>query len=61
MGYRIDIDHRGCITCGICMDVCPVEALSQIPIVLGDTPPVPADLERRRVARLALPSSDETH
>jgi NADPH-dependent glutamate synthase beta subunit-like oxidoreductase/Pyruvate/2-oxoacid:ferredoxin oxidoreductase delta subunit len=27
MGYRIDIDHRGCITCGICMDVCPVEAL----------------------------------
>ena len=27
MGYRIDIDHKGCITCGICMDVCPVEAL----------------------------------
>ena len=27
MGYRIDIDERGCITCGICMDVCPVEAL----------------------------------
>src|SRR5689334_6292996 len=27
MGYRIDIDQRGCITCGICMDVCPVEAL----------------------------------
>ncbi len=27
MGYRIDIDHAGCITCGICMDVCPVEAL----------------------------------
>ena len=27
MGYRIDIDHRGCITCGVCMDVCPVEAL----------------------------------
>ena len=27
MGYRIDIDHSGCITCGICMDVCPVEAL----------------------------------
>ena len=27
MGYRIDIDHGGCITCGICMDVCPVEAL----------------------------------
>ena len=27
MGYRIDIDDRGCITCGICMDVCPVEAL----------------------------------
>ncbi len=27
MGYRIDIDHRNCINCGICMDVCPVEAL----------------------------------
>ena len=27
MGYRIDIDQGGCITCGICMDVCPVEAL----------------------------------
>src|SRR5690349_1466883 len=27
MGYRIDIDQRGCITCGICMDVCPVEVL----------------------------------
>ena len=27
MGYRIDIDHGNCMTCGICMDVCPVEAL----------------------------------
>jgi NADPH-dependent glutamate synthase beta subunit-like oxidoreductase/NAD-dependent dihydropyrimidine dehydrogenase PreA subunit len=27
MGYRVDIDHAGCINCGICMDVCPVEAL----------------------------------
>jgi NADPH-dependent glutamate synthase beta subunit-like oxidoreductase/Pyruvate/2-oxoacid:ferredoxin oxidoreductase delta subunit len=27
MGYRIDIDRSGCINCGICMDVCPVEAL----------------------------------
>lgn len=27
MGYRIDINQQGCITCGICMDVCPVEAL----------------------------------
>ncbi len=27
MGYRIDIEQRGCITCGVCMDVCPVEAL----------------------------------
>src|SRR5450759_5251101 len=27
MGYRIDIDHKNCINCGICMDVCPVEAL----------------------------------
>ena len=27
MGYRIEIEQRGCITCGVCMDVCPVEAL----------------------------------
>lgn len=27
MGYRIDIDSTNCINCGICMDVCPVEAL----------------------------------
>ncbi len=27
MGYRIDIDARNCINCGICMDVCPVEAM----------------------------------
>jgi NADPH-dependent glutamate synthase beta subunit-like oxidoreductase/Pyruvate/2-oxoacid:ferredoxin oxidoreductase delta subunit len=27
MGYRIDINHAGCMTCGICMDVCPVQAL----------------------------------
>ncbi len=27
MGYRIDIEKRGCINCGVCMDVCPVEAL----------------------------------
>ena len=27
MGYQIEIQHDGCINCGICMDVCPVEAL----------------------------------
>lgn len=27
MGYQIEIDHRDCINCGICMDVCPVQAL----------------------------------
>jgi NADPH-dependent glutamate synthase beta subunit-like oxidoreductase/NAD-dependent dihydropyrimidine dehydrogenase PreA subunit len=27
MGYRIEIDAGNCINCGICMDVCPVEAL----------------------------------
>jgi NADPH-dependent glutamate synthase beta subunit-like oxidoreductase/Pyruvate/2-oxoacid:ferredoxin oxidoreductase delta subunit len=27
MAYRIDIDSTNCINCGICMDVCPVEAL----------------------------------
>jgi NADPH-dependent glutamate synthase beta subunit-like oxidoreductase/NAD-dependent dihydropyrimidine dehydrogenase PreA subunit len=27
MGYRITIDHTNCINCGVCMDVCPVQAL----------------------------------
>jgi NADPH-dependent glutamate synthase beta subunit-like oxidoreductase/NAD-dependent dihydropyrimidine dehydrogenase PreA subunit len=27
MGYRITIDHDDCINCGVCMDVCPVQAL----------------------------------
>jgi len=36
MGYRIDIDHKGCINCGVCMDTCPVEALDMSrPLVPG--------------------------
>ncbi len=27
MGYRIDIDYGNCLNCGVCMDVCPVQAL----------------------------------
>lgn len=27
MGYRIEIDAGNCINCGICMDLCPVQAL----------------------------------
>jgi len=27
VGYRIDVDLANCLTCGICMDVCPVGAL----------------------------------
>ena len=27
MGYRITIDSTGCFNCGVCMDVCPVQAL----------------------------------
>ncbi|MEO8463329.1 MAG: FAD-dependent oxidoreductase [Chloroflexota bacterium] len=27
MGYRIEIDQSNCFNCGVCMDVCPVEAL----------------------------------
>ena len=27
MGYLIQVDLGGCINCGVCMDVCPVEAL----------------------------------
>ena len=27
MGYRIQVDNGNCMNCGICMDVCPVQAL----------------------------------
>jgi ferredoxin len=27
MGYRITMDHDNCISCGVYMDVCPVQAL----------------------------------
>src|SRR5512138_3278169 len=27
MGYRIEIDAGNCINCGVCMDLCPVQAL----------------------------------
>ncbi len=27
MGYRIGVDEAGCLNCGVCMDVCPVQAL----------------------------------
>lgn len=27
MGYRITIETRNCLNCGVCMDVCPVQAL----------------------------------
>ncbi len=27
MGYRITIEDKGCFNCGVCMDVCPVQAL----------------------------------
>ena len=43
MGYRIDINQSGCMTCGICMDVCPVEALDMTrPLLPGiETGPGP--------------------
>jgi len=27
MGYRIQVDRTNCFNCGVCMDVCPVQAL----------------------------------
>jgi len=27
MGYRIQIENGNCLNCGVCMDVCPVQAL----------------------------------
>jgi NADH-quinone oxidoreductase subunit F len=41
MGYRISIDRNNCFNCGICMDVCPVQALD---MSRPDHPGVEADL-----------------
>jgi ferredoxin len=36
MGYRITMDHDNCISCGVYMDVCPVQALGRSrPDLLG--------------------------
>jgi NADPH-dependent glutamate synthase beta subunit-like oxidoreductase/Pyruvate/2-oxoacid:ferredoxin oxidoreductase delta subunit len=36
MGYRIDIDYGNCLNCGVCMDVCPVQALDMSrPVLAG--------------------------
>ncbi len=53
MGYRIDINQKGCITCGVCMDVCPVEALDmtrpqQPGIETGPGPGRPLDFMMER-------------
>jgi NADH-quinone oxidoreductase subunit F len=48
MGYRISIDRDGCINCGVCMDVCPVEALDM-------TRPSRAGVEASSGAGLPLP------
>ncbi len=50
-----------CRGCGLCVQVCPVEALSQIPVVLAAPPEIPVNLERRRAARLAGPPTEEPH
>ena len=44
MGYRITIDRANCINCGVCMDVCPVEALDM------SRPSEPASKQARRSA-----------
>ncbi len=50
-----------CRGCGLCVQVCPVEALSQIPVALADPPQVPDSAERRHAARLGTPAPAETH
>jgi NADPH-dependent glutamate synthase beta subunit-like oxidoreductase/NAD-dependent dihydropyrimidine dehydrogenase PreA subunit len=35
MGYRITVDRTGCFNCGICMDVCPVQALDMSRPTMG--------------------------
>jgi NADPH-dependent glutamate synthase beta subunit-like oxidoreductase/NAD-dependent dihydropyrimidine dehydrogenase PreA subunit len=53
MGYLIEIDHANCITCGVCMDVCPVEALDMkrpqapgVEVGAGGGRPLPWTMER---------------
>ncbi|HJW22558.1 MAG TPA: FAD-dependent oxidoreductase [Candidatus Limnocylindrales bacterium] len=45
MGYRIEIDAGNCINCGVCMDLCPVQAIDmsrpKVPGIESDGSAVP--------------------
>jgi NADPH-dependent glutamate synthase beta subunit-like oxidoreductase/NAD-dependent dihydropyrimidine dehydrogenase PreA subunit len=42
MGYRFHFDRSNCLNCGVCMDVCPVQALD---MSRNDAPPIEAGAE----------------
>ncbi len=42
MGYRFEFDRANCLNCGVCMDVCPVQALD---MSRNWTPPIEAGAE----------------
>lgn len=42
MGYRFQFDRTNCLNCGVCMDVCPVQALD---MSRTSTPPIEAGPE----------------
>jgi NADPH-dependent glutamate synthase beta subunit-like oxidoreductase/Pyruvate/2-oxoacid:ferredoxin oxidoreductase delta subunit len=42
MGYRFHFDRTNCLNCGVCMDVCPVQALD---MSRNMTPPIEAGAE----------------
>ena len=43
MAYRFQVDRSGCLNCGVCMDVCPVQALD---MTRTQAPPIEAGVER---------------
>jgi ferredoxin len=43
VGYRFQIDRSNCLNCGVCMDVCPVQALDMTRTL---TPTIEAGVDR---------------
>ena len=45
MGYRIQIENGNCLNCGVCMDVCPVQALDMSVNRVQRNAKLPSDAE----------------
>jgi ferredoxin len=64
MGYRITMDNDNCISCGVCMDVRPVQALDMsrpdLPGVESGPAGQAAWVPARSIVKYRVPSSSDS-